>query len=255
MRIASVGHVAFAVMMIALGVLGPITHELVPLWQIPDDIAGHAVLVYVCALVSLATGIGLLVRRLAPISARVLLGYLVLWLLVVRGRDLAMGPGEFGPWDGIAEHAAIVAAAWILYVTLATDWDRRHVRFASGDGGLRVARIVYGVSLVPFGIAHFLYMDRTIAFVPSWIPAPAFWGYFTGIAFFAAGAAIVTGVLARLAATLSAIMIGLFTVLAWQPILTAGPDGALWNEFGMSVAITVAAYVVAESYRGMPWKR
>jgi uncharacterized membrane protein YphA (DoxX/SURF4 family) len=96
-------------------------------------------------------------------------------------------------------------------------------------------------------------MDRTIAFVPHYMPAPSFWAYLTGAAFIVAGAAIVTGVLARLAATLGAIQIGLFTVLAWLPILTANPEAALWNEFGMSVALTIAAGVVAESYRGRPW--
>ena len=85
------------------------------------------------------------------------------------------------------------------------------------------------------------------------MPAPTFWAYFTGVAFIAAGAAIVTGVFARLAATLAAIQIGLFTILAWMPILTSSLDASLWNELGMSVALTIAAGVVASSYRGRAW--
>jgi len=142
---------------------------------------------------------------------------------------------------------------WVVYISLATDADRTHARFASGEGGLRVARVAFGLAQIPFGLAHFLYIDRTIAFVPHYMPAPAFWAYFTGAAFIAAGAAIATGVCARLAATLVAIQIGLFTIFAWLPILTASPDAALYNEFGMSVALTLAAGVVAESYRGKRW--
>jgi len=86
------------------------------------------------------------------------------------------------------------------------------------------------------------------------MPAPTFWAYFTGLAFIVGGAAVVVGVFARLAATLLAIQIGIFTIFAWLPILTASPDAALWNEFGMSVALTIAAGVVAASYRGRPWR-
>jgi uncharacterized membrane protein YphA (DoxX/SURF4 family) len=240
-----------AAMMIALGALCLIERELAPVWQFPDGCP--AVLPYICAVVSLATGVGLLVPRIAAPSARVLLAYLVLWLLLVRGHDVVAAPRAFGAWDGAAELGVIIAAVWVVYVSLATDWDRVHARFASGEGGVRTAHALYGVAQIPFGLAHLLYMDRTIAFVPHYMPAPSFWAYFTGIAFIVGGAAIVTGVLARLAATLVAIQIGLFTVLAWIPILTASPDAALWNEFGMSVALTIAAGVVAESYRGRPW--
>lgn len=240
-----------AAMMIVLGVLCLVQRELAPVWQFPDD--GPGLLPYLCAVISLATGVGLLVPRIAPGAARVLLASLVLWLLLARGRDLVVAPTSFGAWDGVAELAVIITAAWLVYASLATDWDRAHARFASGPGGVRVGHVVFGLAQIPFGLAHFLYMDRTIAFVPHYMPAPAFWAYFTAIAFLAAGAAIVADVFGRLAATLVAIQIGLFTILAWLPILTASPAPALWNEFGMSVALTLAAGVVAASYRGRPW--
>jgi len=245
-------RIAMAALMIALGGLCLIARELAPVWQFPDDVP--AVLPYVCAVVSLATGVALLVPRTAALAARVLLAYLVLWLVVVRGHDVVAAPVAFGVWDGCAELGVIIAAAWVVYAAVATDWDRAHLRFASGAGGVRVAHALFGVAQIPFGLAHLLYMDRTIAFVPHYMPAPAFWAYLTAIAFIAAGAAIVTGVFARLAATLVAIQIGLFTILAWLPILTASPDAGLWNEFGMSVALTIAAGVVAASYRGKPWR-
>ena len=183
MRITSVGHAVLAAMMVALGVLCLIERDLAPVWQFPDG--SPALLPYVCAIVSLATGIGLLVPRIAALAARVLLAYLVLWLLLVRGHDLVTAPGAFGAWDGFAELAVIIAAAWVVYVSVATAWDRNHVRFASGEGGVRVAHALLGLAQVPFGVAHFLYMERTIAFVPHYMPAPTFWAYFTGIAFIA----------------------------------------------------------------------
>jgi uncharacterized membrane protein len=133
MRIASVGHAVFAAMLIALGITGLIERDVMPVWQPPDNVPAREALAYLCAVVSVASGIGLLWRRTAAPAARVLFAYVLLWTLVFRTYDIVTSPTEFGAWDGCAEMAVIVAAAWVLYTWLAADWDRRHLAFATGD--------------------------------------------------------------------------------------------------------------------------
>jgi len=253
MRIVSPGHVAFALMMIALGIIGLIKGNFAAIWPpVPKGLPGREILVYLCAIISLACGVGLLWRRIAAFAARVLLIYLLLWLVLLRTPGMFLG-FTVDVWWAWCKTAVMVAGAWILYVWFATEWDKKHLGFAIGDNGVRIARVLYGVALIPFGLAHFIYLNQTAPLVPSWLPWHVGWSYFTGGAFIAAGVAVIIGVFARLAAVLIALQMGLFALLVWVPVVIAGANAFQWSEFVVSCALAAAAWVMADSYRGVPW--
>jgi uncharacterized membrane protein len=249
MRIVSMGHVVFAATMIALGIMGLIMGDFTVVWQpVPNGVPARVGLAYLCAFVSVATGMGLLARRTATPAARVLLASLLLWLVVFRAPGLLGGLTVDVYW-AVCKAAVMVAAAWVLYVWFASDWDRQRLDFATGHSGLRIAR-------APFGIAHFAYVQHTASLVPGWLPAHVAWTYFTGGAFIAAGVAVLVGVCARLAAALSTLQMGMFLLLVWIPVVAAGSITAFqWDETVVTGARTAAAWVVTDSYRGIPWLR
>ena len=227
-------RVIFAVVMAALGILGLLKGDFIGLWQpVPKDLPAREWIAYLCALIPLVSGLGLPWKRTARGAAGLAAGWFVLWLLAFRVPAIVHAPLTQDPWSGLGETAVYAAAAWVLY-----GWR------------VRLAQALYGLAMIPFGIGHFAYIDETAQLVPAWLTAHLAIAYFTGIAFIAAGIAIVAGVLARWAAILSTIQMGLFTALVWVPIVLAGPDAFQWSEFVVSVTLTAAGAVVAASYRG-----
>jgi uncharacterized membrane protein len=215
MRIASVGHVLFAATFIALGIQGLIPGNLAhTLSAVPKDIAWREVMV--------------------------VLVYLRPFIY------LACGLGLF--WQRAA------GAAWVLYAWFAPGWDRARLGFATGETGVRNARILYALALIAFGLSHFAYLGNTAPLVPAWLPWHVFWAYFTGSTYLLAAVAILIGVYARLATALSTLQMGLFTLLVWTPLMFAGTITAgQRGEFIVSWMLTAAAWVLTDSYRSVPW--
>ena len=232
MRIARPGQLVFAATLVALGAWCVVRGGLAPIWaEVPAGAPAHDALPYACAAISIACGAGLFVPRTRALAARVLLGVLAIWIAVFRVPAIARAPGDFGAWDGCAETLAITSAAIVL------------------AGLARPGRAVLGLCMIPFALAHVIYPHETAALVPSWLPAHLAIAYATGAAFLAAGAAILTGVRAPLAAALVAAQMGGFTLLVWVPIVARGATShVVWQELGISVALTAAAWVVADSY-------
>jgi uncharacterized membrane protein len=255
MRTLGAGHALFAATLIAVGLGGLATGALGAIWQpAPKSWPFRDVLAYACAAGSLACGAGLIWRRTGAAAAGVLTAWLLVWLVVIKGRFVVAAPLAAVSWESAGETAVLVAAAWVLFVRLAeAAATPRLPGPIAGETGLRLARTLYGAALVAFGVAHLAYVAQTAALVPRWLPAPAAWVYATGLSYIAAGAAIVGNVAARLAAFLAALQIGLFTLLVWAPLVASGRAGADdWSEAVVSWSLTAAAWVMFDSYRGAP---
>jgi uncharacterized membrane protein len=256
MHITSPGHGAFAAAMIGLGILGLVYGDFALVWQpVPKGLPLREAAAYACAVLMLAGGVGLLWTRTAALASRVLLAYLLLWLILLRLPRLVMAPLVEVRWLGCGETAVMVAGGWALFACFADQWDRSKLKFATGDVGVRLARFVFGLAIIPCGLSHLVYTPETAELVPAWLPWHPGWAYLTGVAYIAAGIAVLFGVYARLAAMLTACMMTVFTLLIWMPGVVAAPrDRFQWTALLISSALAAGACAVADSYRGTSWR-
>src|ERR1700722_12690838 len=151
MRIVSMGHAVFSVTLMGLGIVGLLSRDFVPVWNpVPAGFPARELFMYVGVLVSLIAGIGLLVPRMAASGARLLVTTLLFWLLFFRLPDFVHAPPFQACWS-VFPLAVILAAALVLYAWFAADQDHKYLGFISKSNGLRIARILFGVSLIFFG--------------------------------------------------------------------------------------------------------
>jgi uncharacterized membrane protein len=253
MRIIGIGQVVFALALIGLGIIGLRTDDFAMSWQpVPPGIPYHAILAYASGALLLLTGIGMFFARTAQVSALIQTINLFAWIFLLRLDGIVAHPTSAGRWLGIGENLVLATGAWTLFILFA----RRDsiAKFATGSAAQAIARILFGIALPLIGQSHIIFVADTAGLVPAWLPAHAAFAYFTGAADIAAGIAVIFMVLPRLAATLCAVMMSLFTVLIWIPaVVTAPVDRLSWTALMASTAISGGAWIIADSLAGRPW--
>jgi len=227
----------YALGAILLGAVGLYFHDFAMQWQpVPKGMPMYTPLVYVSGLILIVGGSAILTRKGERGGALLLAAFYGLWVIALHLPAAFASWRHIGAWNGPAEITFLTTGGVAL--------------FATSAGQLRstlalVARLLAGASAIVFGFAHFNYADFTASMVPAWIPYPLFWAYATGAGHLAAGVALVSGIQARLAATLLAAMMGSFVVLLHIPRVIAHPElHAEWIMLAVSSSLTGAALLI-----------
>jgi len=235
-----IARAAFATSLIGLAIVGLVFGDFAGLWQsFPATAFVRHTLALASAVLMLACGLGLLSSRTEMPAARVLVPFLALLVLVLKLPAVVKAPLVEGTWQSMSELVVLLTAAWGLAMPSAR--------------ATRIAQLVFGLALIPLGLSHIVYVNLTAPLVPAWLPFHTGWAYFTGAAHLAAALGILLGVLPRLAASMEAAMLTVFTVLVWIPAIVAVPSSqGSWSELTISWAMSAAAWVVAASFQPSP---
>jgi uncharacterized membrane protein len=244
------GYRVYGLGIIALGIVCLAARDFILIQGLPDDFHHRAILAYTGAAFMLLAGAALEWRRATPWAAVALTAvYTIVGLLLIDVPFIFSQPTEYGSYSNVAEDLAMAAAA--LIVAAATAGIDAAIDAALAARLVRLGQILFGVCAVLFGGAHFFYLNLTVPLVPKYLPpSQLFWAYATGIFHIAAGLAILARFQSRLAAILLTAMYASFTPLVHLPLLFAVPTNHFyWSENALNLALTGAAWVVADSLR------
>src|SRR5207244_1390375 len=132
-------------------------------------------------------------------SARILFPYLIVWLLL-KVPALVAAPRMEAVWLGFGEIFVLLTGGWVLFARLAGLPEGSLLTFATSEKSIRLARIVFAISLLPIGLSHIVYVKQTADFVPAWLPYRLGWAYLTGIGQIASGLGVLFSIFPRVAA-------------------------------------------------------
>lgn len=242
--------VLFVIGLLGLGVLALIYHDFAMVWQpVPAWVPAHAAVAVATGVLMLLIAIGLLLPASRAWSSRTLFVYLILWaMLKVPG--VVVAPQIEGTWLGLGELTMLLAGGWTLFARLGDIPPSSPLAFLAGDRGVRLARILFALSVIPVGLSHLVYVQATMGFIPHWLPFPKGWAILTGAGQMASGFGLLLGVLPSVAAWAEAGQITCYTLLVWLPGLIAAPTDRLQRTaFFISWIIAAAAYAVAQNVR------
>jgi uncharacterized membrane protein YphA (DoxX/SURF4 family) len=239
---ANLGLYIYGGAAIFLGLLGLVSADFATTWQnVGPNVPLRVPLAYLTAMIELAAGIALVIPRTARAAALILtVVYSVFTLLWVPKAFVNLG--NYDPIGNVFEEFALVAAGLVLYA-----------RFSPPDSSVARRRpffvLLFGICPISFGIVHIVDMPGLLGWIPGWLPpAKMFWAYATTMGFFGAAVAILTGIMAPLAARLVTAEIVIFELLVWIPNLAAGPGKHFnWAGNAISIALAGASWVVSDS--------
>jgi len=241
----------FVAGLIGLGIAGIIVHDFALVWQpVPERLPARAAVAIATAGLMLFLGIGLLLRKSQAWASRILFVYLIVWASL-KIPAVVYAPKMEAVWLGLGELTMLLAGGWTLFARLGEVAEGSALGFLAGERGVRLARILFGISAIPVGLSHIVYADITAGYVPHWLPYRVGWAYLTGAGQIASGLGLLFGVLPQIAAWAEAGQISLYTLLVWGPAVIAAPKARLpWTAFFISWIIGAAAWAVAQNVPG-----
>ena len=197
--------------------------------------------VYPAAAAEIIGGAAIQFRRTAKMGAAVLGAvYLVFALRCVP--QIFAQPQIYNSWGNFFEQFSLVAGAAIVYAGLSSSlpWSRETLN--------RICRILVGICVASFTLEQAFYLGPTATFVPKWLPpTQMFWAITTTVLFALAAVAVLTNRMALLATRLLTIMLVIFGLLVWIPLLLSDPHSHTnWSETALTFAIAGTTWILAD---------
>ncbi len=208
-------------------------------WHEYNDWHQPRYLLYAAGGAQIFGGAAIQFRRTAKAGAGVLGAVYLVFALLCVPRIVAT-PRIYNSWGNFFEQFSLATGAAIVYARLSSAW--------SGETLNRIGRILLGICTASFTLEQAIYLGATASLVPKWLPpSQMFWAVTTTVLFALAAVALLTNRMALLATRLLTMMLVIFGLVVWVPLLLSGPHNPTnWSETAETFAIAGAAWILAD---------
>jgi hypothetical protein len=195
--------------------------------------------VYPAAAAEIVGGAAIQFRQTAKTGAAVLFAVYLLFALRCVPQIFAT-PQIYNSWGNFFEQFSLVTGAAIGYARLSSPWSRETLN--------RIGSILLGICTASFTLEQAIYLGPTAALVPKWLPpTQMFWAVTTTVLFALAAMALLTNRESLLATRLLTLMLAIFGLLVWVPLLLSNPHNHTnWSETAETFAIAGTAWILAD---------
>lgn len=218
-----------------LGVVGIAVQDFAFQWEpVPAGVPGRGMFAVAAGVLQIVPFVLFIRGRDVRTALRALAAVFFAWM-ALHVPDVLAQPASVGAWLGVAESGSMALAGLIG---------------AAGGAGRagRAGFVAFGLALMVFGLAHFVYADFTASMIPAWMPQRVALAWFTGGAHFAAGVAVLLNFWRPTAAALEALMMACFVMLVHVPRVLAQPGSRMeWTMLLVATMLSGSALVVAQA--------
>src|SRR6185295_9132213 len=260
-NLSDIGRIFYGVAIAGLG-SQTIYYDDFPYMLIPPkhaSIPGLAIMAYVTGILLILAGACIVLKKKTRLVAIVLGTVLLLiFCLYFIPYQLLSTTGymQLGSWDSAEKELALSGGAFIIASCFSKNNEPPFRRFLAKL--LPFGIIIFSITMISFGIDHFLYAKDVAEYIPSWVQHKIFWSYFAGTALLGSGIAIILNIKQRLFAALLGTMIFIWFIILHIPKAIASPFADMGSEVTsafLALAYSGIASVIAGSIKNKVEKK
>jgi uncharacterized membrane protein len=249
-NLSKIGRIFFAIAIAGLG-LQTIIYRNFPYMLFPPKhswIPGIAVIACVFGVFLIYSGICISLSKKSR-STSLILGFVLLLIFCfgfVPYQFVSNTYLNWGEWETAEKELALAAGAFVIAGCLTGNNKNALLRFLAKI--IPFGTIIFSLTIICFGIDHFLYATDTADYMPAWVPFKTFWVYFAGAALIGSGIGIILNIKRGLAGTLLGIMIFIWVIILHIPKVIYAPSGYEIGELAsafLALAYSGIAFVIA----------
>jgi len=254
-----IGRLFFGIAIAAVGFQQFFISDFHPMILPPhhDWIPGLAFWAWLTGAALIAAGLAIILDKRARSVSLVLGGVLLAVFLYYIPYEIIVDPYAkyLGSWGDAEKELALSGGAFVMAGSYLEEKGNVQTKLPLTkllEKLIPFGGIFFSITMISFGIDHFLYTKQVAKLVPVWMPHPIFWTYFAAVALIGSGVAIILRINLKLIATLLGIMIFLWFNILHIPRAIAQPfankEEEIFSAYS-ALAFSGIAFVIAGSYR------